>query len=285
MIFWIASYPKSGNTWLRALISTYYYSENGVFEDKLLKKIDQFPTKKYFKDFEYDKKNAGDTCKFWIKAQEKVNIEKEIKFFKTHNVFGKVNDFDFTNSQNSIGGVYVIRDPRNVITSIKNHYQLNDEQAIDWITNEKNFIYNVQSFEEDGFSDFQFISSWKTNYKSWKIQKKIPIKFIKYEDLINQTYVVFLEVINYINTITKNNQKIDKEKIKKTLKSTTFETLKNNEIKKGFSEAVPSREDKNKKISFFHLGPKNDWKKILNRDLKIKIEKSFEKDLKELSYL
>ena len=81
MIFWIASYPKSGNTWLRALISTYYYSENGVFEDKLLKKIDQFPTKKYFKDFEYDKKNAGDTCKFWIKAQEKVNIEKEIKLF------------------------------------------------------------------------------------------------------------------------------------------------------------------------------------------------------------
>tara|TARA_X000000368_G_scaffold371092_1_gene320688 strand:- start:203 stop:1060 length:858 start_codon:yes stop_codon:yes gene_type:complete len=285
MIFWIASYPKSGNTWLRALISTYYYSENGVFEDKLLKKIDQFPTKKYFKDFEYDKKNAGDTCKFWIKAQEKVNVEKEIKFFKTHNVFGKVNDFDFTNSQNSIGGLYVIRDPRNVITSIKNHYQLNDEQAIDWITNEKNFIYNVQSFEENGFSDFQFISSWKTNYKSWKIQKKIPIKFIKYEDLINKTYVVFLEVINYINTITKNNQKIDKEKIKKTLKSTTFETLKNNEIKKGFSEAVPSREDKNKKISFFHLGPKNDWKKILNRDLKIKIEKSFEKDLKELSYL
>ena len=285
MIFWIASYPKSGNTWLRALISTYYYSENGVFEDKLLKKIDQFPTKKYFKDFEYDKKNAGDTCKFWIKAQEKVNSEKEIKFFKTHNVFGKVNDSDFTNSQNSIGGLYVIRDPRNVITSIKNHYQLNDEQAIDWITNEKNFIYNVQSFEENGFSDFQFISSWKTNYKSWKIQKKIPIKFIKYEDLINQTYVVFLEIINYINTITKNNQKIDKEKIKKTLKSTTFETLKKNEIKKGFSEAVPSREDKNKKISFFHLGPKNDWKKILNSDLKIKIEKSFEKDLKELSYL
>ena len=40
MIFWIASYPKSGNTWLRALISTYYYSENGVFDDKLLKKID-----------------------------------------------------------------------------------------------------------------------------------------------------------------------------------------------------------------------------------------------------
>jgi len=285
MIFWIASYPKSGNTWLRALISTYYYSENGIFEDYLLKKIDQFPTKKYFKDYKYDKKNAGETCKLWLKAQEKINLKNEIKFFKTHNVFGKVNNFDFTNSQNSIGGLYVVRDPRNVITSVKNHYQLNDEQAIEWITNENNFIYNVQNFEENGFSDFQYISSWRTNYKSWKVQKKIPIKFIKYEDLINQTYIVVLEIIEYINEITKNNQKIDKQKLKNTLRSTNFETLKKNERDKGFSEAVPLREDKNKKVPFFHLGPKNDWKKILNSDLKLKIEKAFEQDLKELSYL
>ena len=285
MIFWIASYPKSGNTWLRALISTYYYSENGIFEDYLLKKIDQFPTRKYFKDYKYDKKNAGETCKLWLKAQEKINLKNEIKFFKTHNVFGKVNNFDFTNSQNSIGGLYVVRDPRNVITSVKNHYQLNDEQAIEWITNENNFIYNVQNFEENGFSDFQYISSWKTNYKSWKVQKKIPIKFIKYEDLINQTYIVVLEIIEYINEITKNNQKIDKQKLKNTLRSTNFETLKKNERDKGFSEAVPLREDKNKKVPFFHLGPKNDWKKILNSDLKLKIEKAFEQDLKELSYL
>ena len=285
MIFWIASYPKSGNTWLRALISAYYYSENGIFNDELLKKIDQFPTRKYFKEFRHDKKIVGDTCKFWIKAQEEINRTKEIKFFKTHNVFGKVNNFDFTNIQNSIGGLYIVRDPRNVITSIKNHYELNDEKAISWMKNEKNFLYDVEKFEEVGFSDFQFISSWKTNYNSWKVQKKIPIKFIKYEDLLNQTYIVFLDVIKYINNITQNNKKIDKEKIRIALRSTLFENLKKNEIENGFSESVSTKADKNKKISFFHLGPKNNWRKILNRDLKVKIEKTFEKDLKELSYL
>ena len=49
MIIWIASYPKSGNTWLRALISTYFFSKDGKFSDALLKNIDQFPTKNYFK--------------------------------------------------------------------------------------------------------------------------------------------------------------------------------------------------------------------------------------------
>ena len=285
MICWIASYPKSGNTWLRALISAYYYSKDGIFEDSLLRQIDQFPTTRYFSSFEYDNKKVGSTCKFWIPAQEKINIDKKLKFFKTHNAFGKINDYDFTNSKNSIACLYIVRDPRNIFTSIKNHYQLDDNQAIKWISNEKNYIYDVHNFDECGYSDFQFISSWNMNYRSWKIQKKIPVKLIKYEDLINQTYIVVLEIIEHINEITKNNQKIDKQKLKNTLRSTNFETLKKNERDKGFSEAVPLREDKNKKVSFFHLGPKNDWKKILNSDLKLKIEKAFEQDLKELSYL
>ena len=45
MIFWIASYPKSGNTWLRALISSYFYSNDGFFSKETIKNIDQFPEK------------------------------------------------------------------------------------------------------------------------------------------------------------------------------------------------------------------------------------------------
>ena len=53
MIFWIASYPKSGNTWIRALLSAYYFTSDGFFSnDNLLKKISQFPEKKHFARFE-----------------------------------------------------------------------------------------------------------------------------------------------------------------------------------------------------------------------------------------
>ena len=283
MIFWITSYPKSGNTWLRILLSSYYYTKDGFYDESVLKNIDQFPQKKFFNEFNYDPRVVTDTIKFWIKAQEKINQDKKLRFFKTHNAFGALNNFDFTNKDNSIGCIYVVRDPRNVITSLKNFYEMNDDQAFKWITNKNQYIYDVNKFEKDGYSDFQFISSWDTNFESWKIQKKIPIKIIRYEDLLNQTYKVVSEVITFINQTTDNNEKINKNKIKNVINSSSFSKLQDKEKNEGFSEA-PKSKGGDKKIPFFNLGPKNNWKIILNDDLKDKLNNIFKKKLEELSY-
>ena len=283
MIFWIASYPKSGNTWLRTLISSYYYSDDGIYSENLIKRIRQFPEKMHFTDFDYNQNIVTDTSRFWIKAQEKINKDNKLKFFKTHNAFGALNNNHFTDNKNSIGVIYIIRDPRNVITSLMNHYELDNEQAIKWMTNEKNYIYDVINFDEDGYSDFQFISSWNTNYKSWLLQKKIPIKFIKYEDLLNQTFTVFKDVINFINITTRNNEKIKIDKLKNSINTTFFDKLQDMEKKNGFSEAITSKKN-NKKIPFFNMGPKNDWKKVLDKNLINRLNDHFEKNLIELSY-
>ena len=283
MIFWISSYPKSGNTWLRILLSSYYFTKDGFYDESVLKNIDQFPQKKFFNEFNYDPRVATDTIKFWIKAQEKINQDKKLRFFKTHNAFGALNNFDFTNKDNSIGCVYVVRDPRNVITSLKNFYEMNDDQAFKWITNKNQYIYDVNKFEKDGYSDFQFISSWDTNFESWKVQKKIPIKIIRYEDLLNQTFKIVSEVITFINQTTNNNEKINKNKIKNAVNSSSFSKLQDKEKNEGFSEAPKSKSGDNK-IPFFNLGPKNNWKIILNDDLKDKLNNIFKKKLEELSY-
>ena len=283
MIFWIASYPKSGNTWIRILLSSYYYTEDGIFNESKIHNIDQFPQKKYFKDFKYDKTIVNDTARLWLKAQKKINLDKKLRFFKTHNAFGNLNGNPFTDNINSIGAIYVVRDPRNVITSLKNHYEFNDNQAYSWMINENNYLYDIHNFEEDGYSDFQFISSWSTNYKSWKVQKKITIKIIKYEDLLNETYLVFKDLINFINMLINNSEQINRDKLKKAIDSTLFDKLRKEEQDKGFTESVLSRDGK-KKIPFFNLGPKNDWNKILNTKMVKKIEEVFADTMKDLSY-
>ena len=284
MIFWIASYPKNGNTWLRALISAYYYSKDGVFNQAVLKNIGQFPERSHFTNFDYNMLEITDTTKFWIKAQEKINEDNKLRFFKTHNIFGAVNDFEFTNKKNSAGCIYIVRDPRNVITSLKNHYELNDTQALEWMINSKKFIHDVENVSKNGYSDFQFISSWSANYKSWKTQSEIPIKIIRYEDLLNETYVVFKNVLEFINKVLNIKEKLNKNKIKNSVSSTFFHKLKNEEKKIGFAESVISKKNK-ERIPFFNLGPDNDWRKILDKNQQLKLADTFKDDLKELGYV
>ena len=283
MIFWIASYPKSGNTWLRTLISAYYYSKDGIFNQGILKNIGQFPEKRHFVDFNYNSGNVTDTAKFWIKSQEKINKDKKIRFFKTHNTFGKVNNCDFTNQDNSAGCIYIVRDPRNVITSLENHYEIDHKEALKWITNSNKYIYDALKKKEGGYSDFQFISSWAMNYKSWNIQKKIPIKIIKYEDLLKETFVVFKDIVEFVNKTLNIKEKINIDKLKNSVSSTNFSKLKDEEKKNGFIEAALSKKNE-EKIPFFNLGPDNDWRKILDKDEQEKLTDVFKEDLIELGY-
>ena len=106
MIVWLASYPKSGNTWIRSLLSSYYFTNDGIFtDDSLLKNIGQFPEKKHFKTFDYNMAVPGDTAKFWIKAQEQLNKDKKLRFLKTHNFLGKIGNTQFTDEKNTLAEI------------------------------------------------------------------------------------------------------------------------------------------------------------------------------------
>ena len=145
MIIWLTSYPKNGNTWLRCLISAYYYSNDGLFlGDKNLRNIEQFPTKKNLQGFDFDQSKPGDSSRFWIPAQEKINIDKKVRFFKTHNALVKLGQNDFTNQKNTLGGIYIVRDPRNVIDSMSRHFQINHDEALIAMQDEKNFTYDFK---------------------------------------------------------------------------------------------------------------------------------------------
>jgi len=283
MIIWLSSYPKNGNTWLRALISAYYYSDDGFFiGDRNLENIQQFPVKKSLEGFNFDLSKPGDSARYWIPAQEKMNMDKKVKFLKTHSALVKLGQNDFTNKKNTLGCIYIVRDPRNVLDSMSRHFQIDHDKALSVMQDEKNFTYDFKKTND--YSDYQFISSWEKNYQSWKNNRLIPIKFLKYEDLLKETFFVFKEIVEFIDELINNKSGFNREKAKNAVKSTSFENLKKIEENKGFSESIIARKDK-KIIPFFHLGPKNDWQKNFDNKFIEKINNIFQKNLDELNYL
>ena len=280
MIIWIASYPKSGNTWLRALMSSYYYTNDGNFKFDLLENIDSFPSEKYFKNYPDKFLNPEDTSKYWIAEQTKINKKNKMTFLKTHMAICKVSDNSFTNEQNSLAGIYIIRDPRNVITSLSNHYQLSLDKAYEFMKNEKQAIYVKKT---DIYLCFQLLWSWSTNIKSWIENKRFPVLVIKYEDLMDQTFVTFKNVIDFINNITQNKVSFNKERAKNSIKNTSFRNLQKLEKEHGFAEALKEKGSE-KKIKFFNLGQENNYKKLLPADLINEMNKYFKKELIQFNY-
>ena len=100
MIIWCASYPKSGNTWIRAIISSLLYSKDGIFNFDLLKEISQFPRRTFFKDFTNDYCKLDKVSQYWIRAQEKINSDRKLRIYKTHNGNFSISGKDFTNKMN-----------------------------------------------------------------------------------------------------------------------------------------------------------------------------------------
>jgi len=280
MIIWIASYPKSGNTWLRALLSNYLYSKDGKFDFDLLNQIDSFPSERFFKNYPDKFEKPEDTTKYWLKEQEKINQSKKITFFKTHNALCKIDGNRFTNSENTLGAIYIIRDPRNVITSLAHHYQISKEDALDFMMDEKR---GIVSKVDNRYIGFQPLFSWILNQKSWVENINFPVLTIKYEDLQSEPLSTFKKVLNFINKLTNSKNPIDIEKAKKSIKNCDFENLKKLEQERGFAEAI-TRKGSNEKLSFFNLGKNNNYKKLLDPILLNKMNDLFQNELVKFNY-
>ena len=283
MFVWLASYPKSGNTLLRSMLAAYFFSEDGVYNFDLNKNIRQFPSSKLFERMGIDITNEKEVIKNYIKAQESINQKEKLQFLKTHSYLFNIDNIPFTNLNNTLGVIYIVRDPRNVVTSYAHHSGTSPESAAKSMIELYKYKGDLTSNAAERVT--LYMGTWSGNYNSWKSLKD-PGRYllIKYEDLINNKDITFRKVIKFLCMLNGVKFKIDQAKFRNVIESTEFKKMQKLEQEKGFKEAKINSKT-GEKIPFFNLGAKNDWKKILDPDIKKKIEMNFKKEMKELGYL
>ena len=293
MIIWLASYPKSGNTWVRTIINELLYTNNNldnIFNDAS-KNIRQFPAYSDFKDsFEFTTLDRNEivkdrlinkTIKSWIILQNSINRDKKIKLFKTHNLLGKFKienqEYSFTNLDNTIGVIHIVRDPRSIISSLKNHFSLDtEEEAKEMILDE-----NTWSGLKYKNSVPNYFSSWSNHFNSWKRFPKNN-HLIKYEDILENPVKEITRIVVYLQRFFK--LELDEKRIINIAEKTSFKNFKKNEENGKFYENALNF-NRNKKIQFFFLGPENNWRKLLKQKTILEIENKFNIEMKELKYI
>ena len=278
MIIWIASYPKSGNTWVRSFVTAYYFCENGIFDIDKLILIQDYPNKQFFKETV----KKGEIHKHWESSQKNICSEKKVKFLKTHNSLITAFGNKFTKPEYTLGIIHIIRDPRNIITSLKNHYDFETyERALKFMQDKNKVLEDYPHLKN--YAKTNIINSWRINYQSWIFNKNFRRLTIRYEDMIENPQQTFEKLVVFINTLMRFKDKVDPKKLSNAIETTNFKSLQDIENQGKFTENVYSLKD-NRKIKFFYQGPKNNWKKNLDESIIKKMNELYMKDLKFFKY-
>ena len=277
MIVWLASYPKSGNTLVRSLLSSYIFSKDGNFNFGLLKNIKQFPDNSLFKQIGVDVNNDEEMYKNYINTQKIFNKKDSIRFLKTHSCFMNTKTFQFTDRHNTLGVIYIVRDPRNIVTSHSHHFQKTPQESLE-------SLLSHQVLTKDARHCTTYLGSWKFHYNSWKVFRRFnKYLLVRYEDLINDTEKTFLNILKFISHLARAKFSYDEKKFENALKTTIFEKMQKLETEESFVEAKENKQGE--KIKFFNMGAQNDWKKLLDPKIKENLERELGNEMKELNYL
>ena len=124
----------------------------------------------------------------------------------------------------------------------------------------------------------ELISTWELNLISWLEYKSVSRLIIKYEDMLNNTKKIILEIAEFLEKITGNKLITTNERIDQIIKNTNFSNLKYFENLNGFEEST-------KYSKFFRKGQSNQWQKNLSNEQIKLIEKKLKYLMKSFNYL
>ena len=271
-ILWIASYPKSGNTWVRAFIQNYLANQSSHINSLHQQSIDEVKSHRYQK---YLPANQATTdldletiCSIRPFVHSDIAAEANgTVFVKSHNFQGQYKNHPLHNWSVSSGAIYVVRNPLDVAISLSHYFAYSIDEAIDYMADEMAGTPN----EPENVP--QVITSWSLNVSSWTQEPSDKLLVLRYEDLLSNPKKYFRQVEKLLGL--KKNPK----KLLQAIKASSFRSLKQQEQTHGF---VEKHEDA---PAFFRKGTANQWKTQLSKQQIQKIVDNHGEQMARFKYL
>lgn len=271
-IIWLASYPKSGNTWVRTFLHNLLLNANRPAD---LNELTKF--------------TIGDGNKIWYEQvtgkpfdsfsdeevaalvprvhQAYARTRPDSVFVKTHNWLGTAHGVPLITPDFTAGAVYIVRNPLDVVISLSDHYGMPIDQGVEMMTDVEAYSAETDRKLPD------YLSSWSNHVTSWQAMEKSRRHIMRYEDMLYKPEQTFGALAKFLGL------KPPKERLRRAIKFSSFDASRKQEDEKGFNE----RSDKAEK--FFRVGKAGQWKTTLTPDQIEKIVTAHRDVMKEFKYL
>ena len=274
-IVWLASYPKSGNTWTRAFLSNLVTVMAGEEEKLDVNSINRFSLGENFTHF------YKEVCGFEPKpddhrkiAENRHRVQEVIAdqfegliFCKTHNALVIDRGQSIINFAVTSGAIYIVRNPLDVAISLAHHIGKSIDQAISVMATQdvETPINETRVHEVWG--------SWSQHVDSWTRNSHPAIYVMRYEDMLNESEKTFGALAHHLLL----NPTADELAL--ALKRSSFESLRDQEDKSGFQEKSMHAD------RFFREGRADQWKNVLSPQQVDAIVKAHGEQMKKFDYL
>ena len=271
-IVWLASYPKSGNTWIRAFLANLIANRS---EPVPLADLPRYAADEA--DPELFSALAGrPSAELGIDeiAALRPRVHAELarrangtRFVKTHNMAGSYDGHPLHDWQSSAGAIVVVRNPLDVAVSMTHHFGLTLDEAIARLGDD-----NVATANDALFVS-QILGSWSMHVKGWADMANASVLVLRYEDLLDKPAKHFAKVAKLVGLGQ------DRARIDRAVKHAGFQSLSGMEKKHGFVEAT------GKGARFFRKGRVNEWRETLSREQAQRVIDAHREQMQRFGYV
>lgn len=271
-IVWLASYPKSGNTWTRAFLMNYLLNQPEPIPINQLHRLGMGDSSanayQMVSEGSFDPHDYMKSLELRPRVVRGIaNNRADLNFVKTHNMNAVAFGHTLIDPTLTRGAVYIIRNPLDVVISYARHYGFTVDETIYATTQMGN------STVTDEKNVKQFLGNWSTHVTDWADERTFPVHVMRYEDMIADPAAAFRKLLDALRI------PCDEDRLTRAVRHSSFDELSKQEAKTAFIE----RSDNNEK--FFHTGRAGQWETDLTDEQIAQIKQDHGKVMKRFGYL
>jgi len=275
-IIWLASYPKSGNTWFRSFLTA--IQKNQPIDLNKMATEGIFSAKNFVESIldvqaDYLSKRQIEVYQRIAFTHLSESSSKKI-FLKIHDAFtfSEIDQLPLIPEAPTANSVYFVRNPLDVALSLANHLGKSVDFAIDkFLASPKSGFVSKQNNPNHQFH--QPLGTWSMHVESWLTKPSFPVHFMRYEDMKAMPFETFQAACQAMELA------VTEAEIQFALEETRFEKLQEKERQGGFREKPSTNR------TFFFKGEVGRWKNELTQEQIDKIIQVNEPMMRHFGYL